>query len=49
LTERLIGTIPSGRIGKPAEFGQLAAFLASPASSYINGAIIPLEGARTIY
>jgi NAD(P)-dependent dehydrogenase (short-subunit alcohol dehydrogenase family) len=49
LTERLIGTIPSGRIGQPAEFGQLAAFLASPASSYINGAIIPLEGGRTIY
>ena len=49
LTERLIGTIPSGRIGEPTDFGQLAAFLASPASSYLNGAIIPLEGGRTMY
>jgi len=49
LTARLIGTIPSGRIGIPAEFGQLAAFLASSASSYLNGAIIPLEGGRTMY
>jgi NAD(P)-dependent dehydrogenase (short-subunit alcohol dehydrogenase family) len=49
LSQRLIGKIPSGRIGTPAEFGQLAAFLGSPASSYINGAIIPLEGGRTIY
>lgn len=49
LTQRLIGTIPAGRIGEPADFGQLAAFLASPASSYLNGAIIPLEGGRTMY
>jgi NAD(P)-dependent dehydrogenase (short-subunit alcohol dehydrogenase family) len=49
LTERLIGAIPAGRIGDPVDFGNLAAFLASPASSYLNGAIIPLEGGRTLY
>jgi 3-oxoacyl-[acyl-carrier protein] reductase len=36
--------IPLGRYGDPAEFGRVAAFLLSPAASYITGAIIPVDG-----
>jgi 3-oxoacyl-[acyl-carrier protein] reductase len=42
--ERLAATIPLRRMGEPAEFGRVAAFLLSPAASYITGAAIPLDG-----
>jgi 3-oxoacyl-[acyl-carrier protein] reductase len=37
-------SIPLGRYGDPAEFGRLAAFLLSPAASYITGSLIPIDG-----
>lgn len=39
--------IPLGRYGQPAEFGRAAAFLLSPAASYISGAMIPIDGGLT--
>jgi 3-oxoacyl-[acyl-carrier protein] reductase len=36
--------IPLRRYGEPKEFGQAAAFLLSPAASYITGAMIPVDG-----
>jgi 3-oxoacyl-[acyl-carrier protein] reductase len=41
---RLSQTIPLRRYGEPAEFGRTAAFLLSPAASYITGAMIPVDG-----
>lgn len=37
-------TIPLGRMGEPREFGEVVAFLASPAASYVTGATIPVDG-----
>jgi 3-oxoacyl-[acyl-carrier protein] reductase len=37
-------TIPLGRYGDPAEIGRVAAFLLSPAASYVTGAIVPVDG-----
>jgi 3-oxoacyl-[acyl-carrier protein] reductase len=42
--ERMAETIPLRRMGEPAEFGRVAAFLLSPAASYVTGAAIPLDG-----
>ena len=42
--EQLAATIPLRRMGEPAEFGRVAAFLLSPAASYVTGAAIPLDG-----
>jgi 3-oxoacyl-[acyl-carrier protein] reductase len=35
---------PMGRYGEPAEFGRVAAFLLSPAASYVSGAMLPVDG-----
>jgi 3-oxoacyl-[acyl-carrier protein] reductase len=36
--------IPLRRFGEPAEFGRVAAFLLSPAASYVTGVMIPVDG-----
>jgi 3-oxoacyl-[acyl-carrier protein] reductase len=41
---RKSGDIPLRRYGEPEEFGRVAAFLLSPAASYITGAMIPVDG-----
>ena len=40
----MIDAIPLGRVGQPQEMGQIVAFLASDASSYITGADIQADG-----
>ena len=42
--KEILGRIPAGRWGTPADVKGLAVFLASAASNYISGAIIPVDG-----
>jgi 3-oxoacyl-[acyl-carrier protein] reductase len=42
--EMLVSEVPLGRWGTADEVAQLVVFLASPAASYINGALIPIDG-----
>ncbi|HSF35002.1 MAG TPA: SDR family oxidoreductase [Nocardioides sp.] len=37
-------TIPLGRYGDPAEFGTVAAFVLSPAASFLTGVMLPVDG-----
>ena len=36
--------IPLGRYGTPAEFGAVAAFVLSPAASYLTGSLVTVDG-----
>jgi NAD(P)-dependent dehydrogenase (short-subunit alcohol dehydrogenase family) len=45
--EKISAAIPLGRIGQPEEFGRVAAFLVSPAASYVTGAMLQVDGGRT--
>jgi NAD(P)-dependent dehydrogenase (short-subunit alcohol dehydrogenase family) len=38
--------VPQGRLGTPEEVAELAVFLASDRASYINGAVIAIDGAQ---
>ncbi len=44
LKDRFLSGIPSGRLGQPEDIKGLAVFLASDASAWITGALIPMDG-----
>ena len=44
--QRLMGTIPMGRAGKPEEVAEAVLWLLSPAASYVTGAIVAVGGGR---
>jgi len=41
---RASAAIPLRRYGRPEEFGRVAAFLLSPAASYLTGVMVPVDG-----
>lgn len=47
IAEEMKSDIPLKRFGDPAETAAVAAFLASPAASYVSGVSIPVDGGRT--
>jgi NAD(P)-dependent dehydrogenase (short-subunit alcohol dehydrogenase family) len=40
----LLGRTPLGRVGQPAEIGKAVAFLVTEESSFVTGAILPVDG-----
>jgi 3-oxoacyl-[acyl-carrier protein] reductase len=42
--DAIAAQIPLRRYGDPAEFGRVAAFLLSPAASYLTGCVVPVDG-----
>ena len=41
---QILSRIPAGRWGKPADIGDATVFLCAPASDYMHGAVIPVDG-----
>jgi 2-deoxy-D-gluconate 3-dehydrogenase len=48
LHEKVEARTPAGRWGVPADLSGIAAFLASPASDFVTGAAIPVDGGFSI-
>ncbi len=48
IKERAKDNQPVGRIGKPGDVGELVAFLASDAASFINGVAYTVDGGSTV-
>ncbi|WP_054312049.1 2-dehydro-3-deoxy-D-gluconate 5-dehydrogenase KduD [Mesorhizobium sp. 1M-11] len=40
----ILGRIPAGRWGEPGDIGDAAVFLLAPASKYMHGAVVPVDG-----
>ena len=47
MESRMKLSVPAKRFGLPSEIAAVAAFLASPAASYVNGVSLPVDGGRT--
>lgn len=43
-SKAILDRIPAGRWGRPEDIAQTAVFLAAPASDYVNGAILNVDG-----
>ena len=43
---QIVGTIPLGRAADPEEIAQAIVFLVSERASYLNGAVVPVDGGR---
>ena len=44
--DMVVGTIPSGRMGRPEEVANAVVFLASEKASWISGAMVPVDGVQ---
>jgi 3-oxoacyl-[acyl-carrier protein] reductase len=42
-----LSSVPEGRLANPSELGNVIAFLASPAASFVRGVSLPVDGGRT--
>ena len=47
--QRVLDETPLGRWGEPEDFAGIAVFLASPASGYVTGIAIPIDGGYTAF
>jgi 3-oxoacyl-[acyl-carrier protein] reductase len=47
-TERVLDTGFAGRLGDPADFGRVVAFLCSEPAGFISGAALQVDGASTL-
>ncbi len=46
--EKLLATVPMGRFAQPGDIAGAAVFLASEASRYITGVVLPVDGGRLL-
>ena len=47
--EKMIERVPMGRMASPDEYQGTMIFMLSDASKYMNGAVIPMDGGRSVW
>jgi len=45
---KFIGTIPMGRLARPADVANVCVFLASDDAEFLTGVVLPVDGGRTV-
>ena len=48
ISQRILGSIPQGRVAEPEEIAPLAVYLASDASRYVTGQVYVIDGGQTL-
>jgi 2-dehydro-3-deoxy-D-gluconate 5-dehydrogenase len=48
LNERVLARTPTGRWGRPTDFAGVTVFLAGPASDFVTGTAIPIDGGYSV-
>jgi 2-deoxy-D-gluconate 3-dehydrogenase len=48
LNERVLSRTPAGRWGAPADLAGIAVFLCAPASDFVTGTAIPVDGGYSV-
>jgi 2-deoxy-D-gluconate 3-dehydrogenase len=48
LHDRVMSRTPAGRWGEPQDLSGIAVFLASPASDFVTGTAIPVDGGYSV-
>ena len=46
--KKILGRTPLARFGEPADIGQAAVFLCSPAAKFVTGVVLPVDGGVSI-
>ncbi|MDE0992962.1 MAG: SDR family oxidoreductase, partial [Rhodospirillales bacterium] len=48
LNDKVLARTPAGRWGEPEDLAGLAVFMASPASDFLTGTAIPIDGGFSV-
>ncbi len=46
--DAVVERVPLGRVGSPADIGELVAFCLSPKAAYLNGAVLSVDGGMSV-
>jgi gluconate 5-dehydrogenase len=46
--QKILARTPQQRFGKPEDIGWAAVYLNSPAASFVNGVVLPVDGGASI-
>jgi NAD(P)-dependent dehydrogenase (short-subunit alcohol dehydrogenase family) len=48
LRQKLVATVPLGRLGRPSDIAAATLYVCGPGGSYVTGAVLPIDGGKHI-